>query len=54
MDYAIHSMKGSLLHVLAYVIGGAMLLGMILCIGDSGKTAELWNTLKYWGDYRID
>lgn len=49
MDYAIHSMKGSLLHVLAYAIGGAMMLGMIAYIGDESRTTEIWNTLKVWG-----
>lgn len=49
MDFAKHSMKGSLQHVLAYIIGGALLLFMIFYIGDSSKTEILWGTLKLWG-----
>ncbi|APC47646.1 hypothetical protein BME96_05460 [Virgibacillus halodenitrificans] len=49
MDYAKHSMKGSLQHVLAYMIGGAMLLFMIYYIGTDVDTTELWATLRVWG-----
>ena len=49
MDYAKHSMKGSLQHIVAYVIGGAMLLCMIFYIGNHTDTTALQNTLKLWG-----
>lgn len=49
MDFAKISMKGSMQHVLAYIIGGALLLFMIFYIGDSSKTEILWGTLKLWG-----
>lgn len=49
MEYAKHSMKESLKHVLAFMIGGAMLLGMIAYIGDADKTEELIGILKVWG-----
>ncbi len=49
MDFAKHSMKGSLQHVLAYIIGGTLLLFMIFYIGDSSKTEILWATLRLWG-----
>lgn len=49
MDYAKHSMKGSLQHVLAYIIGGLLLLFMIFYVGENGNTATLWGTLNTWG-----
>lgn len=48
-DYAKHSMKGSLQHVLAYIIGGAMLLFMIYYIGINADTTALRDILKFWG-----
>lgn len=49
IEFAKHSLKGSLQHILAYIIGGALLLFMIFYIGDSSKTEILWGTLKTWG-----
>ncbi|UOQ86893.1 hypothetical protein [Gracilibacillus salinarum] len=49
MDYAKHSMKGSLQHVLAYLIGGVLLLLMIFYIGKPSETEILWRTLQVWG-----
>ena len=49
MAHAWHSMKGSLKHILAYIIGGALLLLMIYVINDSNKTEALYGTLKLWG-----
>lgn len=48
-EYAKHSMRGTLKHILAYIFGGAILLLMILYIGDKSKTEELWATLSFWG-----
>lgn len=49
IDHAKHSMKGSLQHVLAYIIGGAMLLFMIYYIGNNADTTALQDLLKFWG-----
>lgn len=49
MEYAKHSMSGTLKHILAYIFGGAILLLMIFYIGDKSKTEELWATLNFWG-----
>ncbi|WP_076571044.1 MULTISPECIES: hypothetical protein [Salimicrobium] len=49
MDFAKHSLKGSLQHILAYIIGGALLLIMIFYIRDSSNTGVLWRTLQTWG-----
>ncbi|MBB4827062.1 hypothetical protein HNO89_004353 [Sporosarcina luteola] len=46
--HARHSMKGSLQHVLAFLIGGAFLLAMIYFIGDAGKTQALYDMLRLW------
>ncbi|WP_432362307.1 hypothetical protein [Sporosarcina sp. UB5] len=43
-----HSMKGSLQHVLAFLIGGAFLLIMIYLIDDTSKTEALSNMLQLW------
>ncbi len=42
-------MKGSLQHILAYMIGGAVLLFMIYYIGNDTDTTVLESTLKFWG-----
>ncbi|MFB9974102.1 hypothetical protein FPQ10_09025 [Allobacillus sp. SKP2-8] len=49
IEYAKHSMKGSLQHILAYMIGGAILLFMIYYIGNDTDTTVLESTLKFWG-----
>lgn len=49
MDYAKHSMKGSLQHVLAFIIGGAMLLLIVNYIGNKTDTSILQETLRLWG-----
>lgn len=48
MDYAKHSMKSSLQHVLSFVIGGAMLLFMIYYMGTKVDTSTLQDTLQLW------
>ncbi|WP_108671533.1 hypothetical protein [Peribacillus acanthi] len=35
-------------HLLGYVIGNALLLGMIWFVGDSTRTEELKNVMKLW------
>ncbi|MBD7983967.1 hypothetical protein H9649_05205 [Sporosarcina sp. Sa2YVA2] len=47
-DHAKHSLKGSLQHVLAFIIGGAFLATMIYLIDDPTKTEALWGMLKLW------
>jgi len=49
MAHARHSMKGSLQHILAYIIGAALMFLMIYFIGDASKTTVLYDTLKLWG-----
>ncbi len=48
LAYAKHSMKGSLQHVLAFLIGGAFLFIMINVIDDPSKTEALSNMLQLW------
>lgn len=48
MAYAKHSMKGSLQHVLAFIIGGAFLIIMINLIDDPSKTEALSDMFKLW------
>lgn len=47
-DHAKHSFKGSLQHVLAFIIGGAFLVIMIYLINDPTKTEALSGMLKLW------
>ncbi|ATP40613.1 hypothetical protein CSE16_11435 [Solibacillus sp. R5-41] len=46
--HARHSMKGSLQHVLAYIIGAAFLVAMIFFINDPARTEVFLETLKIW------
>ncbi|WP_189026792.1 hypothetical protein [Paenibacillus albidus] len=39
---------GWLKHLLAYIIGAAVLYGMILFVDDAARTASLSNTIRYW------
>ncbi|MFJ7935228.1 hypothetical protein [Sporosarcina sp. NPDC096371] len=48
MAHARHSMKGSLQHLLAYIIGAAFLLAMIYFIDDPSRTEALSETLRLW------
>ncbi|CAM3278627.1 hypothetical protein FITA111629_14320 [Filibacter tadaridae] len=48
MDYARHSMKGTLQHLLAYIIGAAFLVVMIYLIDDPARTEAFSGTLKVW------
>ncbi len=47
-EHARHSMKGTLQHLLAYIIGGAFMIAMIYFIGDPARTEVLSATLKVW------
>lgn len=47
-EHARHSMKGSLQHLLAYVIGASFLVAMIYYINDPTRTEALFGTLKIW------
>ena len=49
MDYAKHSMKGSLKHVIAYIVGGLMLIGMLYLAQDDKSQDIIWGTLTTWG-----
>lgn len=49
MDYAKHSMKGTLQHLLAYIIGGGLLFVLIYFIDDPSRSEALSSTLKFWG-----
>ncbi|GKV67511.1 putative membrane protein YmcC [Sporosarcina sp. NCCP-2716] len=46
--HARHSMKGSMQHVLAYLIGGAFLIVMVYLIADNERTEALQQMLKLW------
>ncbi|MEG0385814.1 MAG: hypothetical protein RR642_13765 [Solibacillus sp.] len=48
LAYARHSMKGSIQHVLAYIIGAVFLVSMIYLINDPVRTEALLETLKIW------
>lgn len=49
MEYAKHSMKGTLQHLLAFIIGGGLLLAMIYLMDDPTRSEALYGTLKVWG-----
>lgn len=46
--HARHSLKGSALHAVAFLIGGTFLYAMIYFIGDADKTEALLQMLKLW------
>lgn len=49
MEYAKHELKGFLCHALSFLIGGALLLGMITFINDPSRTEALGGILRVWG-----
>lgn len=49
MEYAKHSIKGTLQHLLAFIIGGGLLLAIIYFIDDPTRSEALYGTLKVWG-----
>lgn len=48
MEYALHYLKSWGMHVLAYVIGAGLLIGLIFFINDSSRTEALYGILKLW------
>ncbi|WP_306610693.1 hypothetical protein [Bhargavaea cecembensis] len=46
--HARDSLKGSLLHVVAWALGGGYLLLMIVLVDDPGRTEVLGDILKVW------
>ncbi|MGZ7441947.1 hypothetical protein [Paenibacillus sp. TH7-28] len=49
MDHAKHELKGFIRHILAFLIGGLLLAGMIYFINDSSRTEALLGVLRVWG-----
>lgn len=48
MKHSLHYLKGWGKHVLSYLIGGGLLIGVIYLINDSSRTEALLNMLKAW------
>lgn len=48
MEYSKHYLKGWGKHVLSYVIGAGILVGIIYLINDSSRTEVLFSMLKVW------
>ncbi|GAA0330557.1 hypothetical protein GCM10008967_21330 [Bacillus carboniphilus] len=48
LDHAKHEIAGWLKHVLAYLIGAALLLLMVYMINDHARTEALTHLLKIW------
>ncbi|MGG6310688.1 hypothetical protein [Paenibacillus macerans] len=48
LDYAKHYLRGFLRHVVSYLIGTGLLVGMIYFIHDPGRTEALSGILKMW------
>ncbi|OMF22189.1 hypothetical protein BK133_26860 [Paenibacillus sp. FSL H8-0548] len=47
-EHARYERNGWLHHLLAFVIGSALLYGMIIMVGDEARTEALWSTLQLW------
>ncbi|MTH53062.1 hypothetical protein GKZ89_06525 [Bacillus mangrovi] len=47
-EHASRERRGWYRHFAAYVIGCALLLGMIVLTGDASRTEELINTIRLW------
>ncbi|MER1998988.1 MAG: hypothetical protein ABS882_04365 [Lysinibacillus sp.] len=48
MEYAVHNLKAWAKHVLSYVIGAGLLVGVIFLINDSSRTEAMVEVLKVW------
>ncbi|MGN6710328.1 hypothetical protein [Anaerocolumna jejuensis] len=49
MEHARHERKGWYIHMRAWIIGSLLLYGMVLFVNDSDKTANLVQTIRFWG-----
>ncbi|MDU2241574.1 MAG: hypothetical protein E7E23_13415 [Paenibacillus sp.] len=49
LEFAKQELRGFLRHALSFLIGGALLLGMITFIDDLGRTEALGGILRVWG-----
>ncbi|WML29637.1 hypothetical protein RCG24_17200 [Neobacillus sp. OS1-32] len=47
-EYALHYLKSWLRHVVSYLIGAGLLVGVIFLINDSSRTEALFGVLKLW------
>lgn len=48
MEYAKHYFSGWLRHVAAYLIGAALLVGLVFLVGDPSRTEALSGILQIW------
>lgn len=48
MEYAMHSFRGWIKHVLSFLIGSGILFGLIIFIDDPSRTDALSSVLKTW------
>ncbi|WP_404457210.1 hypothetical protein [Oceanobacillus kapialis] len=48
LDYSMHYLKGWGKHVLSYLIGAGILVGITFLIDDPSRTEALTNVLKLW------
>ncbi|RCX20476.1 hypothetical protein DFP94_103207 [Fontibacillus phaseoli] len=48
MDYAKHYLKGFFRHILSFLIGAGLLIGLIYWINDPARTEALSGVLKLW------
>ncbi|GII80226.1 putative membrane protein YmcC [Sphaerisporangium rufum] len=47
-EHAAHERRGWLRHLLAYLVGGAVMGIFTLLIGDFDRTAALWQMMRVW------
>ena len=48
IEHSMHNLKGWGKHVLSYLIGAGLLVGIIFFINDASRTEALFNMLKVW------
>lgn len=48
IEHSMHNLKGWGRHVLSYLIGAGILVGIIFFINDADRTEALFNMLKVW------
>ncbi len=49
MEHAKHYVKSFVRHVVAFIIGAGLLVGMIYYVNDASRTEALMGTLRIWG-----